>query len=233
MRTQSSVKWSLDSSIQPSGKWHKVWKCPEGLGCHPFKWLLYAASEKIRKHYPLNSPKSTETKSLESCASHPAWTPKLTSAFLDENPEENDYQHEQRKSGAKPQSPVSITVPKAAAITRGARAVSLLLPLERPKAEPAPGMSLTLSTIYPEASTLPQVWAYKRSALEQGTAGSGQAGQKLHCLGRQSARKALKSSHRLMVHALSSFWQWKYFCWNLTSLGSQATSFQGKALFLF
>lgn len=90
-------------------------------------------------------------------------------------------------------------------------------------------MSLTLITIYSEASTLNQVLVYKRSALEQGTAGPGQTRQKLHCFGRQSTLKALKSPpHTLKEYILSSFKQRKYFCWNLTFLGSQATSFQRK-----
>lgn len=55
-------------------------------------------------------------------------------------------------------------------------------------------MSLTLIAIYSEASTLNQVLVYKRSVLERGPAGSDQTRQKLQCLGRQSALKALVSS---------------------------------------
>lgn len=126
---------------------------------------------------------------------HPAQIPKLTSPSPDQKAEENDIDHQrEQKEGAKPQSLSSLRVPKAAVITtRGPEARPSPFPSPEAKAQPAPGMSPTLSTIYSEASTLHQVWAYKRSALEQGTAGSDQARQKLRCLGRQSTHKALKS----------------------------------------
>lgn len=136
-----------------------------------------------------SSPKSTEAKSLGRCAL-PCLDSQIILSFSGSKSRGEwvcspAWTEEVRGKAPEPQGAQSTV------ITRGARAVPLSCSFQRPKAQPAPGMSATLSTIYSEASTLPQVWAYKRSALEQGTAASEQARQELHCLGRQSTREAL------------------------------------------